>query len=35
MKVGCFAVMDPFSPVDCQLERVANMGFKYADVTAN
>jgi len=35
MKVGCFAVMDPFSPVDCQLEHVADMGFKYADVTAN
>ena len=33
MKVGCFALIDPFSTLDHQLERIAGMGFKYADVT--
>ena len=33
MKVGCFALVDPFSLLDHQLERVAGLGFKYADVT--
>ncbi|NDJ74862.1 MAG: sugar phosphate isomerase/epimerase [Chloroflexi bacterium] len=35
MKVGCFALVDPFSLLDHQLMRVAGMGFKYADVTDN
>lgn len=35
MKVGCFAIVDPFSPIDHQLERIAGLGFKYADVTDN
>lgn len=35
MKVGCFALVDPFSVVDHQLERIAGLGFKYADVTDN
>jgi inosose dehydratase len=35
MKVGCFALVDPFSLLDHQLERIAGMGFKYADVTDN
>ena len=35
MKVGCFALVDPFSVVDHQLERIAALGFKYADVTDN
>jgi inosose dehydratase len=35
MKVGCFALVDPFSVLDHQLERIAGMGFKYADVTDN
>jgi len=35
MKVGCFAIVDPFSLLDHQLERIAGMGFKYADVTDN
>jgi len=35
MKVGCFALVDPFALLDHQLERVAGMGFKYADVTDN
>jgi inosose dehydratase len=35
MKVGCFALVDPFAVVDHQLARVAGLGFKYADVTDN
>ena len=33
MKVGCFALIDPFSTLDHQLQRIEDMGFKYADVT--
>lgn len=33
MNVGCFALVEPFQPLDRQLERVAEMGFEYADVT--
>ena len=33
MKIGCFALIDPFTPLDHQLKRIAEMGFKYADVT--
>jgi inosose dehydratase len=33
MKVGCFALVDPFAPLDHQLSRIAGMGFKYADIT--
>jgi inosose dehydratase len=33
MKVGCFALIDPFSTLEHQLERIAGMGFKFADVT--
>lgn len=35
MKVGCFALVDPFQVLDHQLARIAGMGFKYADVTDN
>lgn len=35
MKVGCFALVDPFSTIDHQLERIAGLGFKCADVTDN
>lgn len=35
MKVGCFALIDPFQVLDHQLQRIADMGFKYADVTDN
>lgn len=34
-KIGCFALVDPFSLLDHQLERIAGMGFEYADVTDN
>ena len=33
MKVGCFALVDPFSTLDHQLQRIQDWGFKYADVT--
>lgn len=35
MEIGCFALIDPFSTLDHQLERIAGMGFRYADVTDN
>ncbi len=35
MKVGCFAIVDPFQLLDHQLSRIAGLGFKYADVTDN
>jgi inosose dehydratase len=35
MKVGCFALVDPFSTMEHQLQRVAGLGFQYADVTDN
>ena len=35
MKVGCFALIDPFSGLDHQLERIRNLGFQYADITDN
>lgn len=35
MKVGCFALIDPFSVLDHQLERIKGMGFSFADVTDN
>ncbi len=33
IKVGCFALIDPFSGLEHQLERIRGWGFKYADVT--
>jgi inosose dehydratase len=33
MKIGCFALVDPFQVLEHQLARIAGMGFKYADVT--
>lgn len=35
MKVGCFALIDPFSVLHHQLGRIQEWGFKYADVTDN
>lgn len=35
MKVGCFALIDPFSVLEHQLGRIRDWGFKYADVTEN
>ncbi len=33
MKVGCFALIDPFSILEHQLDRIRDWGFKYADIT--
>ena len=33
IKIGCFALVDPFSTLDHQLDRVRDWGFNYADVT--
>lgn len=35
MKIGCFALVEPFQTLDHQLETVREMGFEYADVTDN
>jgi len=35
IKVGCFALIDPFSTLDHQLSRIRDWGFKYADITEN
>lgn len=35
MKVGCFAIVDPFQLIEHQLGRIRDMGFRYADVTDN
>lgn len=33
MKIGCFALVDPFTTLDHQLDRIRDWGFHYADVT--
>jgi inosose dehydratase len=33
MKVGCFALIEPFSSLDHQLQIIEDLGFKYADMT--
>lgn len=35
MKVGCFAIVDPFAVLEHQLGRIRDMGFRYADITDN
>jgi len=35
MDIGCFALVDPFSLIDHQLQRIKDLGFTYADVTDN
>lgn len=35
IKVGCFALIDPFATLEHQLSRIKGWGFKYADVTEN
>lgn len=35
MKVGCFAIVDPFALLEHQLGRIQEMGFRYADITDN
>lgn len=33
IKIGCFALVTPFSPLDAQLQAIREMGFEYADLT--
>jgi inosose dehydratase len=35
MKIGCFALVEPFAPMARQFEAISEMGIKYADVTDN
>jgi inosose dehydratase len=35
MIVGCFALVEPFSPMRRQFDAIAEMGIKYADLTDN
>jgi inosose dehydratase len=35
MKIGCFALVEPFSAMRRQFEAIAEMGFAYADLTDN
>jgi inosose dehydratase len=35
MKIGCFALIHPFQPLDVQLAQIAAWGFDTADVTDN
>jgi inosose dehydratase len=33
MKIGCFALVEPFTPIERQFEIIAGMGIKYVDIT--
>ena len=33
IKIGCFALVDPFNTLDHQLNRIRDWGFRFADVT--
>jgi len=35
MKIGCFALVEPFAPMRRQFEAIREMGFEYADLTDN
>jgi inosose dehydratase len=35
IKVGCFALVNPFVTLDKQLDQIQSWGFRYADVTDN
>lgn len=35
MKIGCFALMEPFTPMRRQFEVIRELGFDYADLTDN
>ena len=35
MKIGCFALVEPFTPLERQFAAIAEMGIKYADLTDN
>jgi len=33
MKIGCFALVEPFSPMERQFQAIREMGIRYADLT--
>lgn len=33
MKIGCFALVEPFTPMERQFEAIKEMGIEYADIT--
>jgi inosose dehydratase len=35
MIIGCFALIEPFSPLERQFQLIREMGFRYADLTDN
>jgi inosose dehydratase len=35
MKIGCFALVEPFAPMSRQFEAIREMGIQYADLTDN
>lgn len=35
MRIGCFALVEPFSPMERQFQAIAEMGIKCADLTDN
>lgn len=35
MKIGCFALVEPFSPMEEQFRAIREMGIEYADLTDN
>ena len=35
MKIGCFALVEPFSPMARQFQAISEMGIQYADLTDN
>ena len=35
MKIGCFALIQPFSPMRRQFELIRELGFDFADLTDN
>ncbi len=35
MRIGCFSLVEPFSPMRRQFQAIAEMGIKYADLTDN
>lgn len=35
MKIGCFALVDPFRPMAAQFEAIRQLGIEYADITDN
>ena len=35
MQIGCFALMEPFAPMERQFQHIRELGFDYADLTDN